>query len=117
MDSLHVYYSSFEIFGAFPLLRPILFLLLAVTIILFITLLIPKIRVYLLNGFAVISLSVVTMLVAMQVVYYHAIIVDEIGLSGDPVSIYLFLAIASFGIVNSLLCLFTCHRRKNFSEL
>lgn len=104
-------YSSFESFGTFTLLRPILFLLLAVALILFIVQLIPKIRTYLLNGFAVISLSFVTIAVAVQVVYYHAIIVDEIGLGGDAVSLYLFLSIAFMGVMNVLLHLFTRPRK------
>lgn len=55
-------------------------LLLAVALLLFIALLIPLIGSKLLNGFSVISLSAVTVLAGLQVVYYHAIIVDEIGL-------------------------------------
>ena len=105
-------HSSFETFGTFTLLRPILFVLLAVALLLFIALLIPKIRSNLLNGFAVISLSFVTVLIGIQVVYYHAIIVDEIGLGGDSVSFFLFLAIAFFGLVNCLFYLLT-YLRKN----
>lgn len=98
-------YSSFEDSGTFILLRPILFLLLAVAFLLFLAILMPRIRNTMLNSFAVISLSIVSMFVALQVVYYHAIIVDEIGLGGDPVSLYLFLAIAGFGLVNPFLYL------------
>lgn len=108
-------YSSFESFGTFTLLRPILFLLLGVALILCIAQLIPKIRTHLLNGFAVISLSLVTIAVAVQVVYYHAIIVDEIGLGGDAVSLYLFIAIAFMGVMNVLLYLFTRPRKKQDS--
>lgn len=104
-------YSSFENSGTFILLRPMLFLLLAVMLVLFTALLIPKIRTNLLNGFAVISLSVVAVLVAIQVVYYHAIIVDEIGLGGDPVSLLLFLVVAFFALLNILLY-FTLSFRK-----
>ncbi|ANU11852.1 hypothetical protein BBH88_17150 [Planococcus antarcticus DSM 14505] len=108
-------YSSFESFGTFTLLRPILFLLLAVALLLFIALLIPKIRMNLLNRIAVISLSVESVVVGIQVVYYHAIIVDEIGLGGDTVSLFLFLAIALFGLLNPLLYLLAS-RRNIFSK-
>lgn len=104
-------YSSFENSGTFTLLRPILFLLLTTASLLFITILIPKIRHKLLNGFSVISLSLITVLVAMQVGYYHAIIVDEIGLGGDAVSLYLFLAIAFLGAVNTALYISISYRK------
>lgn len=104
-------YSSFEDSGTFILLRPILFLLLAVAFLLFLAILIPRIRNSMLNAFAVVSLSVVTVFVALQVGYYHAIIVDEIGLGGDPVSFYLFFTIAAFSLMNPILYLLTRQKR------
>jgi len=55
------------------------------------------------NGFTVLSMSAISILVSGQLLYYSGIIVDEIGLGGDPVSFFLFLAITGIGIINLII--------------
>ncbi|HZH59021.1 MAG TPA: hypothetical protein VEY70_05530, partial [Metabacillus sp.] len=52
------------------------------------------------NKITVLSVSSITILVSVQLLFYSGIIVDEIGLGGDPVSFTLFLTIFGFGIIN-----------------
>lgn len=96
-------YESFETLGTFTLLRPIFITLLTVSLLLFATLILPKIRLKLINGFAIISISIILVLVSGQVLFYHAIIVDEINLGGDPVSFGMFLAILCLSFINPII--------------
>lgn len=96
-------YQSFETLGEFSLLRPIFITLLIVSFSLFLFMLITKSKDKLVNGFSVIILSMLCILVSGQLMFYDGIIVDEIGLSGDTVSFYLFLAILIFGITNPII--------------
>lgn len=96
-------YESFEKFGSFILLRPVFGTLLTASILLFLILIIPKARGKLLNGFIIISISVLSIVVSAQVLFYDAIIVDELGLGGDAVTTYIFLGIVGFSLLNPLL--------------
>ncbi|WP_156889856.1 hypothetical protein [Planococcus lenghuensis] len=52
---------------------------------------------------SVLSISLITGVVSLQAMYYHAIIVDEIGLGGDPVLFFMTLATLLFGMLASAL--------------
>lgn len=96
-------YNSFEINGAFTLLRPTLITFLIITFILFFIIILPKTKHKFINGFTVISLSIISVIVSAQVVFYHAIIADELGLGGDKISVFIFLAIGAFGFFNTII--------------
>ncbi|OOC62646.1 hypothetical protein [Paenibacillus ihbetae] len=96
-------YKSFETIGAFTLLRPIFISILVVSLLLFFIMIFPKLKNKMVNGFTVLSLSAMSIFVSGQLLYNSGIIVDEIGLSGDPVSFYIFLAITGIGIINLII--------------
>ena len=94
---------QFESAGTFILLRPILITFLLISLIQFGLIVWTNAKRLLLNRFTVISISLISILVSAQVVYYSAIISDETGLEGDAVSTFLFLVIAGFGMLNPIL--------------
>lgn len=96
-------YDQFEAAGAFTLLRPILITFLIISLLLFGLVVWKNAKRLLLNRFTVISISLISILVSAQVIYYSAIITDETGLAGDTVSTFLFLMIAGFGLLNPIL--------------
>ncbi|MCF6136590.1 hypothetical protein [Pseudalkalibacillus berkeleyi] len=96
-------YESFEILGAFTLLRPVFITFLVISLLLFVTVLLPKPKTKFLNLFTVISISIISLIVSTQVLYYDAIIVDEIGLGGDEVTTYMYIIVAVFSIINPLI--------------
>lgn len=100
--------KSFETLGAFTLLRPVFSTILIATLLLFLIIVIPKLKNKMINGFTVVSMTAISALVSGQLLYYSGIIVDEIGLGGDPVSFYLFLAITGTGFIN-LVIYFSTH--------
>lgn len=108
-------YDSFENLGAFILLRPIFSTILVISLILFIMLLIPRFNSKIINGFTVLSLSAFSILVSGQLLFYNGIIVDEIGLGGDPISFFIFLAIVGMGIIN--LIIYFYKNEKSFKQV
>jgi hypothetical protein len=95
-------YESFVHDGTFTLMRPVFFTLLTASIALFLLIIIPKTRRRLLNVFSVISLSFIFAIMAVQVIYYDAIIVDEFGLGGDAVSTITSIFILAFSLLNPI---------------
>lgn len=95
--------SMFENLGHFTLFRPVFISILVGSLLLSLILIIPKLKNKLINGFTVISLSVLSILVSGQLLYNSGIIVDEIGLRGDPVTFYIFIAITGMGILNPII--------------
>ncbi|AZS13841.1 hypothetical protein [Paenibacillus lutimineralis] len=104
-------YDSFETAGAFTLMRPIFITLLIVSLLLFVIIILPKLRRKLANGSFVFGLSLVSLVVSAQLLYYQAIIVDEIGLGGDEASTMLFLVNAIFCIANPIIFLMKANKR------
>jgi hypothetical protein len=98
-------YESFVHDGTFTLMRPVFFTLLIASIVLFSLIIIPKTRRRLLNVFSVLSLSFIFAMMAVQVIYYDAIIVDEIGLGGDAVSTLTSIIILAFSVLNPIVFL------------
>jgi hypothetical protein len=90
-------YESFETLGAFTLLRPIFITFIITALIMFFIIIIPKTRIKIASGLSVMGLSVVSVIASAQLLYYDAIIVDELGLGGDSVTTYMFLIIIILG--------------------
>ena len=96
-------YETFVTEGSFTLMRPVFFTMLILAILLFIMIISPQLRVKLLNRFSVMSLSAIFGIITIQVMYYDAIIVDEIGLGGDPTSFFIALMIFALCMLNPVL--------------
>lgn len=96
-------YEWFETLGSFTLLRPIFVTFLIVSLILLVIIILPRTKNKVINGFTVACISILSILVSAQILFYCGIIVDEINLGGDAVSTYLFLAIAVISILNLII--------------
>lgn len=96
-------YDSFAIDGTFTLLRPVFYSLLLFLIILFAIIMLSKAKGKFINGFSVCIVSVICILIASQMLFYDAIIVDELNLAGDEIATYSFIAILALGLLNPLL--------------
>ena len=96
-------YESFESSGTFTLLRPVYLTLVIIVLLLFLAIVIPAIRRNFITGFTVVSLSAVLVIVSAQIMFYHAVIVDEIGLGGDSIAFYSFLIVTAASFVNLLI--------------
>lgn len=96
-------YESFASGGSFTLLRPVFYSFLLVVLALFIIVLLPKSLSRFMNGFTIASLSIFSIFLSGQLLFFDAIIVDELGLGGDGVSTILFLAIAVLGVANPII--------------
>ncbi len=96
-------YDSFETLGVFTLLRPMFITLLVVSIVTMVMLLIPKTRDKWLKGYLVPVLSLIIIVFCTQLLYYSAIIVDELGLGGDAGATGMYGVIVALGIVNSII--------------
>jgi energy-coupling factor transporter transmembrane protein EcfT len=83
-------HETFVTDGLFTLMRPIYFTMLILAILLFLMIISRRLRERLLNLFNVVSLSLILGIITVQVTYYDAIIVDEIGLGGDPTTFFRF---------------------------
>ena len=95
-------YESFVTNGSFTLLRPVFITLFVIAILLVLLIVIPITKKFL-NGLAVISLSLVTVILSIQLTFFDAIIVDEIGLGGDVTSFIMSIIIIILGLVNPFL--------------
>ncbi|MFZ0447449.1 MAG: hypothetical protein WAM95_22995 [Bacillus sp. (in: firmicutes)] len=96
-------YESFETLGSFTLLRPIFVTFLIVLVMLFFMVILPRTKNKIINGFTVVSISILSILISAQILFYSGIIVDEMNLGGDAVSTYLFLTIAVISILNPII--------------
>lgn len=96
-------FESFETLGTFTLLRPVFIVLLITTLLIFFFLITSTFKNIIINGFGVVSLSTLSLIVSAQLIFYVGVIADEISLGGDAISIYLFLAIAIFNFVNPII--------------
>ena len=103
-------YEAFETDGVFTLLRPILITFVIMGVLLFIGIILLKTMNTFIHASTVISLSLLSIIVSAQVVFYDAIIVDELGMGGDTMATSMFMIIIVFGIVNPLVYSFQ-HKR------
>ncbi|MGI2326807.1 hypothetical protein [Planococcus sp. YIM B11945] len=93
-------YETFETLGVFTLMRPVFYTALFISVGLFAAIIFMKRSGNFLNGFAVIGISAATVMLSGEVLIYDSIIVDELGLGGDSLSFFLFLATFVLGFVN-----------------
>lgn len=105
-------HKSIETIGTLTMLIPIFISFLVASLILFFIMIILKQKNKMINGFTVLSLSAISILVSGQLLYSSGIIVDEIGLNGDPALFYSFLAITGMGIINPIIY-FSTHGKSN----
>ncbi|RNF38970.1 hypothetical protein [Planococcus salinus] len=95
-------HPSFSTDGSFTLLQPLYTTLLVVSVLLFVLIFLPITRRKFINGFTVVALSLLMMWISIQLIYFDAIIVDEIGLGGNPITFFMVAAIVVFGFANPL---------------
>jgi hypothetical protein len=95
-------YESYETLGAFTLLRPIFITFIVAALLMFFIITFPKLKIKMTSGISVVGLSMVSIIASAQLLYYDAIIVDELGLGGDEVTTYMFLVILILGFVNPI---------------
>ncbi|KZB89749.1 hypothetical protein A2U94_19970 [Bacillus sp. VT 712] len=86
-------------FTTFDYLRPIFITFIVLLILLFIAILQNNKR-KLVNTFSVFSISVISVLISGITLFVEGSIVDDLNLSGDSVSTYLFFIIVILCIVN-----------------
>lgn len=91
-------------FSEFIYLRPVFITFLVVLLVLFIIILFQRSRGWV-NLLTVTSIAAISTFVSAMILYIIGIIVDEHNLSGDPVSFFLFIAVAGLSIVNVLVFL------------
>ena len=101
-----------ETLEAFTLLRPTLITFLIVSLLVFVKAILPKGKIKVINGFTIASISVISIFVSAQILFYIGIIADEINLGGDPVSFYMFLIILGLGCINPIIYFYRHSERK-----
>ncbi|RBP96663.1 hypothetical protein DFO70_101479 [Cytobacillus firmus] len=95
-------YESFVTDGAFTLLRPVISSFLLITVVLFILVWLPKVMQGFLNGFTVMAITMISIIVSGQVLFFEAILADELGLGGGS-GFWMFLVIVILGIVSPII--------------
>jgi hypothetical protein len=100
-------YEPFGTLGVFTLLRPVFITLLLASILMFLLVITPILQTKMVNALAVIGLSVVSVILSAQLLFYNGIIVDEINLGGDPFTFYMCVAILLFNIINPIVFFIT----------
>ncbi|MGF9978240.1 hypothetical protein ABE042_02435 [Viridibacillus arvi] len=103
-------YEMFEIDGVFTLFRPLFITMLFLSILLFIAIILPKVRKRYINTFTVVSISIVNVILSTQLLFMNGIIVDELNLSGDKFTFYVFIAIVGVTFIN-VISYFTSQNR------
>ena len=94
---------SHELIGSmseFTLMRPVFFSLFVLLAITFLTVAVPKWRLMFRHVVPILLLSIIGIMVSAQLLFYEGVLVDELGLSGDPVTFYLFIGIGFFALLN-----------------
>ncbi|MER2261493.1 MAG: hypothetical protein ABS934_05710 [Psychrobacillus sp.] len=102
---------SFEAFSTFILMRPIFITFLVIAVILLIAIVLFKTPKWI-TAFTISVVSIISIVVCAQVLFLEGIVVDELNLSGDPVSLYMFFAITLLSILNLLIYFFRQEKRR-----
>jgi hypothetical protein len=89
-------------FTTFDYLRPIFITFIVLLILLFIAILQSN-KQKLVNAFSVFSISLISVIISGITLFIEGSIVDDLNLSGDSVSTYLFFVIVILCIVNLFL--------------
>jgi len=89
--------------GAISLLfsRPVFIFFIVVLATLFITILMQNNK-QLVTGLHVITIVIISLLISGLILFLEGIIVDDLNLSGDTISSYMFLIIVSLCVINSV---------------
>jgi len=90
----------------FDYLRPVFITFIIVLLIFLLIVILQKGKCKLINGFSVISVSIICLLVSAINLWQIGIIADELGLGGDAVSSYMFLVIVGLSILNPIVYTF-----------
>ncbi|MGM0837243.1 MAG: hypothetical protein ACQEV7_13890 [Bacillota bacterium] len=73
--------------------------------VLFILVMLNRGNFRLVNGFSIFSITAISILVSGLLLYTEGILVDELGLGGDPAVFYLFISIVLLGMGSMFLYL------------
>lgn len=92
-------YESFVTEGAFTLLQPVFYSSLLAAVILLIFALTSKA----ISGIVVVFISLILIIISGQVLFFDAIIADELGLGGDGTATLLFLGIAFLNLASPVI--------------
>ena len=89
--------------GAISLLfsRPVFIFFIVVLAALFIIILMQN-KKQLVTGLHVITIVIISLLISGLILFLEGIIVDDLNLSGDTISFYMFLIIVSLCVINSV---------------
>lgn len=89
--------------GAISLLysRPLFIFFIVVLSALFITILIQT-KKQLVTGLHVITIAIISLFISGLILFLEGIIVDDLNLSGDTISTYMFLIIVALCLINSV---------------
>ncbi|NME06017.1 hypothetical protein [Psychrobacillus sp. BL-248-WT-3] len=102
---------SIEAFSTFTLMRPVFITFLVLAVILLIAVVLFKIPKWI-TAFTISIVSIISIVVCAQLLFLEGIIVDELNLSGDPASLYMFFAITLLSILNLLIYSFRLEKRR-----
>ncbi len=89
-----------EVFSNF---RPIYMLFIVILLLSVLIAIFQRKGVYLLGGFARITISLLCSVVSAFLTYQIGILSDELGVGGDPVSFMMFVAVVILSIVNVII--------------
>jgi len=103
-------YKSFATDGVFTLLQPIQFTMLAVSLITLIFVLIPIIRKQYLNWLTLSFISAMNIVLSALVIFFGAILADEMNLGGDAIGLWLALGTCIVSLL-ALLIYFGQHKK------
>ncbi|MBG9588481.1 hypothetical protein [Cytobacillus firmus] len=95
-------YESFVTDGIFTLLRPVISSFLLIAVVLFVLVWLPKALQGFLNGFTVMAFAIVSIIISGQVLFFEAILADELGLGGGS-GFWMFLLIVFLGTVSPII--------------
>ena len=102
---------SIESSSTFTLMRPVFRTFLVLAVILLIAVVLFKIPKWI-TAFTISIVSIISIVVCAQLLFFEGIIVDELNLSGDPASLYMFFTITLLSILNLLIYFFRQGKRR-----
>lgn len=106
-------YDAIGTLTEFTLLRPIFITILAMMIVSFLTVVVPKFRSMYGNVFPILYLSVASLIASAQLLFFNGVLVDELVLSGDSVSFFLFIGIGALVVLNPCVYLWKANKGIN----
>lgn len=102
---------SIEAFTTFTLMRPVFLTFLVLAVILLIAVALLKTQKWI-TAFTISVVSTISIVVCAYLLFLEGIIVDELNLSGDPASMYMFFVITLLSILNLLIYFFRQEKRR-----